>query len=73
MVQKSLLTKLMATLFITMVAISLLVALVNYKFASSKLNANFDEDKAAMIELTNSSIKEAVFAYDFDQVQAIAK
>ncbi len=26
-----------------------------------------------MIELTNSSIKEAVFAYDFDQVKAIAK
>ena len=73
MVQKSLLTKLMATLFIIMVAISLVVAIVNYQFANSKLHHNFEEDRAAMIELTNSSIKEAVFAYDFDQVQAIAK
>lgn len=73
MVQKSLLTKLMAFLSISMIVISIGVALVNDQFAKSKLNKNFEDDKAAMIELTNSSIKEAVFAYDFDQVQAIAK
>ena len=73
MVQKSLLTKFMATLFVAMVAISIIVAVINYNVASRGLQSNFDADQAAMIELTNSSIKEAVFAYDFDQVKAIAK
>ncbi|RYY03936.1 MAG: methyl-accepting chemotaxis protein [Gammaproteobacteria bacterium] len=73
MVQKSLLTKLMAWLTFAMIAISVLVSVVNYQVASSKLQTNFESDKQAMIELTNSAIKEAVFAYDFDQVQAIAK
>jgi methyl-accepting chemotaxis protein len=73
MVQKSLLTKLMTWLFVVMVTISVIVAVVNYQVTASKLQSNFEADKTAMIELTNSSIKEAVFAYDFDQVQAIAK
>ncbi|HOY22598.1 MAG TPA: methyl-accepting chemotaxis protein [Cellvibrio sp.] len=73
MVQKSLLTKFMATLFGIMIGISVIVAIANYHFATKKLQTNFDADEAAMIELTNSSIKEAVFAYDFDQVKAIAK
>jgi methyl-accepting chemotaxis protein len=73
MVQKSLLTKFMATLLIVMVAISIIVAAINYNYEARGLQENFDSDQAAMIELTNSSIKEAVFAYDFDQVKAIAK
>lgn len=73
MVQKSLLTKFMAILFVAMVAISILVAVVNYNLAARDLENNFDADKTAMIELTNSAIKEAVFAYDFEQVKAIAK
>jgi methyl-accepting chemotaxis protein len=73
MVQKSLLRKFMATLLVAMVAISIIVAVINYNVASRGLQSNFDADQAAMIELTNSSIKEAVFAYDFDQVKAIAK
>jgi len=73
MVQKSLLKKFMAILFIVMVAISVIVAIINYNVTARGLQENFDADKAAMIELTNSSIKEAVFAYDFDQVKAIAK
>jgi len=73
MVQKSLLTKLMATLTIFMVVISVIVAAVNYNITSRKLQASFESDSKAMIELTNSSIQEAVFAYDFQQVEAIAK
>ncbi len=73
MVQKSLLTKFMATLFIAMIAISLIVAIINYKVASLGLQSDFDADKTAMIELTNSSIKEAVFAYDVEQIKAIAQ
>lgn len=73
MVQKSLLTKLMTFLFLVMTAIALLVIFVNYRIAASDLQDKLDTETAAMVELTNSSILEAVFAYDFQQVEAIAK
>jgi methyl-accepting chemotaxis protein len=73
MVQKSLLTKLMIVLTLAMVAIAAVVALANYRIASAKLQGKLDAETAAMIELTNSSILEAVFAYDFQQIEAIAK
>lgn len=73
MVQKSLLTKLMLVLAIAMVAIAVVVALVNYKIAADELEEKLEVDTTAMISLTNSSILEAVFAYDFQQIEAIAK
>lgn len=73
MVQKSLLTKLMLVLAIAMVAIAVIVALANYKIASDNLAENLEAETSAMVSLTNSSILEAVFAYDFQQVEAIAK
>jgi methyl-accepting chemotaxis protein len=73
MVQKSLLTKLMMVLAAAMVAIAIIVALVNDKFASDNLEEKLEKETSAMIELTNSSILEAVFAYDFQQIEAIAK
>lgn len=63
----------MTFLFLAMTAIALLVALVNYHFASNKLRHQLEAETAAMVELTNSSILEAVFAYDFQQIEAIAK
>lgn len=73
MVQKSLLTKLMMVLIVAMVAIAIVVTFTNYKIASTSLESEMEAETAAMIELTNSSILEAVFAYDFQQVEAIAK
>lgn len=73
MVQKSLLTKLMVVLFIAMVAIAVVVAFTNYKIASKSLENELEIETTAMIALTNSSMLEAVFAYDFQQVEAIAK
>ena len=73
MVQKSLLTKLMLVLIVAMVAIAVIVTFANYKIASTSLESEMEAETAAMIELTNSSILEAVFAYDFQQVEAIAK
>ncbi|HSC67927.1 MAG TPA: methyl-accepting chemotaxis protein [Cellvibrio sp.] len=73
MVKKSLLTKLMTVLFIAMVAIAVIVAFTNYRIAANDLQKELEVETAAMIELTNSSILEAVFAYDFQQVEAIAK
>ncbi len=73
MVQKSLRTNLMIWLGITMVVIALLVAFTNYTIAKGKLETELQSETTAMIELTNSSILEAVFAYDFQQIEAIAK
>lgn len=73
MVQKSLLSKLMLALTAAMLILALLIAGINYKITSSKLNSNFELEKTAMVELINSSIKEAMFAYDFQQIEAIAK
>jgi methyl-accepting chemotaxis protein len=72
MVQKSLLTKLMALLTLAMLAIAVIVTAINYKLAAGKLQTGFEADSAAIIELTNSSLMEAVFAYDFKQIEAIA-
>jgi methyl-accepting chemotaxis protein len=73
MVQKSLLTKLMTSLFAVMTVIALLVAFVNYQLAAKNLQQKLDEETAAMVALANSSILEAVFAYDFQQIEAITK
>lgn len=73
MVQKSLLTKLMMVLTCAMVAIAVMVAFINYRVAKNVLEQQLEQETTAMIELTNSSILEAVFAYDFQQIEAIAK
>lgn len=73
MVQKSLLTKFMVVLVLAMMAISVIVAFTNYRIAANDLNEKLQAETAAMLELTNSSIREAVFAYDFQQIEAIAK
>lgn len=73
MIKRSLLTKLMAALTLAMVLLAAVVAFFNYQMASSNLKAKFDTDTQAMVELTNSSLMEAVFAYDHQQIEAIAK
>jgi methyl-accepting chemotaxis protein len=73
MVKKSLLTKLMMALTAAMILIAAAVAFTNYRMASKAQEAKLNTEIEAMIELTNSSILEAVFAYDFQQIEAIAK
>src|SRR5690606_36015787 len=73
MIKRSLLTKLMAALTLAMVLLAAVVAFFNYQMASSSLKTKFDTDTQAMVELTNSSLMEAVFAYDHQQIEAIAK
>ncbi|MDQ2076034.1 methyl-accepting chemotaxis protein [Marinimicrobium sp. ABcell2] len=72
MIKKSLLTRLMLILTLIMVLISIAVIFVNYRLVASEMQAEFEHDTQAMIELANSSLQEAVFAYDFQQIQAIA-
>ena len=73
MVQKSLLTKLMMVLAAVTVAIAIFIEFAVYKVAASEQQKQLESETAAMIELTNSAILEAVFAYDFQQIEAIAK
>ncbi len=73
MIKRSLLTKLMAALTGAMVLIAIIIAFINYQLASSSLQGKFEVDSHAMVELTNSSILEAVFAYDFQQIEAITQ
>lgn len=71
MIKKSLLTRLMLTLSAIMVLISIAMMVVNYRLVASELQTEFEHDSQVMIELASSSLQEAVFAYDFQQIQAI--
>src|SRR5690606_37493872 len=73
MIKRSLLTKLMAALTVAMVLTAIIITFINYQMAAVNLHKKFETDSTAMVELTNSSLLEAVFAYDFQQVEAIAK
>lgn len=72
MIRRSLTIKLMLALTVIMVLVALLVLGVNYKVIEAQQQNKFEQDIQAQMELANSALLEAVFAYDFQQVQAIA-
>lgn len=73
MIKRSLSTKLMLALTATMVLVAILVLMASYKMIRDQQQAKFRKDIQAQIELANSALMEAVFAYDFEQVGAIAQ
>jgi len=73
MMTRSLTTKMMAALTIIMVLVAGLVFAVNYKIAEGNQQTKFESDISAQIELINSAMMEAVFTYDFQQIETIAK
>ncbi len=73
MIKRSLSTKFIAAITITMCVVSTLILFINYQAAKSYQENRFQEDINAQIELINSSMAESVFAYDFQQIEAIAK
>lgn len=73
MIKRSLLTRLMLILTLIMVLISTAVIFVNYRLVAADARQEFERDAQAMVNLANSSLQEAVFAYDFQQIQAIAE
>lgn len=73
MIKQSLSTKLMLALSITMIVVAGLVLLVSNRILESHQTEKFEQDIAAQMELANSALMEAVFAYDFEQVETIAK
>lgn len=73
MPNRSLTTKLMLALFIAMICAAGVVLLVSYKLIESRQTEAFQNDIKAQIELANSALTEAVFAYDFQQIEAVAQ
>lgn len=73
MIRRSLSTKFIAAITVTIFVVSALILAVNYHLIKSAQEARFEEDAKAQIELINSSMAESVFAYDFQQIEAIAK
>lgn len=73
MIKRSLSTKFMAAIVVIILAVAAIVLFVNYHLVTSKMEATFKKDTAAQIELINSSLLEPVFAYDFQQIEAISK
>ena len=72
MIKRSLSTKLMIALTVIMVLVAGLVLLVDYKILESRQSEKFEMDTQAQIDVANSALMEAVFAYDFQQIQAIS-
>lgn len=71
MMRRSLSTKLMIALTIIMIVVASIVLFVNYKINEKQQREKFETTIGAQIALINSSVLEAVFAYDLDQIQAI--
>lgn len=72
MITRSLSTKLMAATTLIILVAAGLILVVSYKMIASSQQEQFDKDVKSQIELINSSLLEPVFAYDFEQIQAIA-
>lgn len=73
MLRRSLTTKLMLALSVAMVCAALAVLSISYKLIETQQRDKFQLDLNAQIELANSALMEAVFAYDFQQIETIAK
>lgn len=73
MIRRSLTTKLMFALSAAMVLAACLVLLGTYKVIQTQQKKSFAHDIDVQIALANSAFTEAVFAYDFQQIEAIAK
>jgi len=73
MIKRSLSTKLMVALSVTMVVVALVVLGVTYKVIQTQQHKSFENNIQTQINLANSAFMEAVFAYDFQQIEAIAK
>ncbi len=72
MIRQSLSTKLMAGMTVIILIAAGLILAVSYQMMASSQQKQFDEDVQSQLELINSSLLEPVFAYDFQQIEAIA-
>jgi len=73
MFTKSLTTKLMAAMTLTILVVAGFILIVSYQFMARTQQTSFDAEVESGLELINSSLLEPVFAYDFQQIDAIAR
>jgi len=69
---RSLSTKLMIALTATFIVVAGAILIINHQLTQSAGEKKFEVDTKAQLELINSSVSEAVFTYDFEQINAIA-
>lgn len=72
MIKRSLTTKLMVTMTAIILVVAALILIASYQFMAREQRASFNQEVESGIELINSSLLEPVFAYDFQQIDAIA-
>ncbi|MDO3383839.1 methyl-accepting chemotaxis protein [Gilvimarinus algae] len=70
---RSLSTKLMAAMTALMLTVAALILMASYYVISAQQQAAFEKEVHNTVELINSSLLEPVFAYDFQQIEAIAE
>ncbi len=63
----------MAALSATMIVVASVILMINYQVVSASDEKKFEKDVQAQINLITSSLTEAVFAYDFAQIESVAK
>jgi len=62
----------MAAMTVMILLAAGLILVVSYQLIATSQQKQFDSDVKSQLELINSSLLEPVFAYDFEQIQAIA-
>ncbi|MCP8899063.1 methyl-accepting chemotaxis protein [Gilvimarinus xylanilyticus] len=70
---RSLSTKLMVAMTALMLTVAALIMVASYYVNANQQQEAFDREVESNIELIHSSLLEPVFAYDFQQVEAIAE
>lgn len=72
MIRRSLSTKFMAAMTVMILVAAGLILIASYQVVSASQQQHFEDEVKKELELINSSLLEPVFAYDFQQIQAIA-
>jgi methyl-accepting chemotaxis protein len=73
MIKGTLSTKMMLTLTAAMITAGALVLFISHNISKTQQIKNFQKDITAQMNLANSALMEAVFAYDFKQIETIAQ
>ncbi len=71
MIKRSLSTKMMIALTVIVMLTAVAVLMINYKVLEGQQDKRFEKVMQQQKDLANSALMEALFAYDFQQVQAI--
>lgn len=72
MIKQSLSTKMMIAMTAIILVVAGIILFLSYRYMAQQQQASFDREVESGIELINSSLLEPVFAYDFQQIDAIA-